>query len=368
MRKTIKTFISNLKPFKIQDNILGPIDNLPYEEKFKKLNEFGYERILYVKENYAYFVINHVFYKRLGKKFFVNRERLSYIYISPTSLKIDCGQGDFEFFLKQIGIIWWKDIPNGVLNRYFRISFIAKSIFIGTIYNEETLYKAIAKRIFHCKEISWRNMKRYCELKPFEYISLLDLKDFTKNINDSIRIYCDSKDKKQIYYDLLNSAVKLGETVDFTWSAKRIEEEHLRQTRKLMEIEIAKKDQTPIYKNLFETPDNIHILNTEREIYREGKNMHHCIYTNYYNSIKNHRYIAFHMNSPQDCTFSVKINDGNVLFDQIYLKYDKSVEPSTRVIALEFIEKHTKDIQKMFEEIIPKEIQNNYTITDELLF
>jgi hypothetical protein len=99
------------------------------------------------------------------------------------------------------------------------------------------------------------------------------------------------------------------------------------------------------------------MLNNEREIYEEGLNMHHCIHSCYFNRIKNREYIAFHMTFPEDCTFGVKIASGEIILDQIYLKYDRHVQDKTRQVALDFIKKHSKQLSKLLQSPVP--VQNS---------
>jgi hypothetical protein len=59
------------------------------------------------------------------------------------------------------------------------------------------------------------------------------------------------------------------------------------------------------------------------------------------------------MTFPEDCTFGVKIASGEVILDQIYLKYDRHVKDETRQIALNFIKKHSKQLSKLLKSSIP---------------
>jgi hypothetical protein len=152
--------------------------------------------------------------------------------------------------------------------------------------------------------------------------------------------------------DVLKLAVKLDQVVDLNWSDKRIDQFHQEQIRIVNALAIASKPQTPIFDQLIGN-EHITMLNNEREIYEEGLNMHHCIHSCYFNRIKKQEYIAFHMTFPEDCTFGVKIAAGEVILDQIYLKYDKRVQDETRQVALDFIKKHSKQLSKLLKFQIP---------------
>ena len=186
----------------------------------------------------------------------------------------------------------------------------------------------------------------------------MDLVHFTKNVDNSLRILAkecelDSwSSRMTLFRDVLQLAVKLGQVIDLNWSDKRMEQFHQEQVRIINALEIASKPQTPIFDQLIGN-EHITMLNNEREIYEEGLNMHHCIHSCYFNRIKKQEYIAFHMTFPEDCTFGVKIASGEVILDQIYLKYDKRVQDETRQVAIDFIKKHSKQLSELLKFQIP---------------
>lgn len=250
-------------------------------------------------------------------------------------------------FLNSCGFHWFDEIPNGIVSRFFT-SGIIKSILIGTIYNQETFYKAVATRIYGVK-VSWRTVRDYFNNERISF-NLIDLKCFTKDVEKSMKVIMNTKagDMGTLLWDVLQSAIKLNEVVDFTWSEKRLRAEHERQTRMLMQKQLETKEQIPIYDHdLFE---GAKLLNTEKEIFVEGSMMHHCLYTCYYKKIKEHKYVAFHMDSPEDCTFGIRFTKDVPVLDQIYLKYDKPVQESTRKLAKEFIDKYKEELIKMFNQ------------------
>ena len=79
--------------------------------------------------------------------------------------------------------------------------------------------------------------------------------------------------------------------------------------------------------------------------------MHHCVYTNYYRSIKNHSYIALHMTYPEDCTIGIRLDQkGEPFLHQIYLKYDRTVQPETKEIAKKYISDNSENLKAMLAE------------------
>ena len=356
MRKTFKNFLSKVKPFEEIDGVLPEnLNEMTWEQKLRSMRLSANKKVLSVKEDSIYFVQYQLYVHRIGKNFFKDSIKSQFIYIDSKDTNIKCGPEFIMKFLHLCNIDWCRDIPQVVTDRYFNKPSILKSILIGTIYNEETLYKAIARRLFHCKDISWRNMREYCQLAAYDMISFIDLMAFTKNINVSITTYVNSSNK-QLYRDLLTYAVSNNQTIDFNWSANRLNAEHQKQIRLANAKEISSKKQKPIYDLNFKLPDNIKLLNTEKDIYLEGLNMSHCLYRCYFSQINVHEYIAFHMTEPEDCTFSFRKIHDKVVLDQIYLKYDRLVREETKDVAIQFLKDNYDNINEMFKQAIKIEI------------
>ena len=116
-----------------------------------------------------------------------------------------------------------------------------------------------------------------------------------------------------------------------------------------MAKELSAKKEVPIY----DTTDiqfPFRLLNTEKDIFLEGKLMHHCLYNCYYGRITSHDYIAFHLDYPEDCTLGIWIYDNKPALNQIYKKYDQMVTDKTRQYAEDFIESHQDDLMKLFNQ------------------
>lgn len=102
------------------------------------------------------------------------------------------------------------------------------------------------------------------------------------------------------FIDMCDQAVLLETMVDPYWSAKRIQIEHERMTHEIMELQMDAVSDTPI-EGLDEIKDYVDneymtLLVTERDVFREGKTMHHCIYTNYWQRISNKKILCIHVN------------------------------------------------------------------------
>ena len=348
-----------IKPYGIDYNY---DKNLSYEDKLR------YEGYIYktteklsATDNCIYYVRQRISVKRYGRAFYPLVTDKGTIYIGKKEISFG-GNINSEFvlaFLVHLGINWFKDISSSVFQSFLKNKVVFRRILTGRIYNEETFYKTVGSYVFRIKNVSWRHIRKHCVYsRKFHLYSfpLDDIVTFTKNPERSIDVICEADDVlRPRLYDLLNSAIKLNEVVDFNWSPKRIEEEHKRQTLELMSREISSKKDDPIYdvdKNEF-LPFTL--LNTEKAIFTEGSLMHHCLYTNYYSKIKNHLYIAFHLSTPEDCTLGINCINGEPKFNQMFRKYDQPVSSSTRQYALDFIEENKDALISLFKQEVPKE-------------
>ena len=136
-----------------------------------------------------------------------------------------------------------------------------------------------------------------------------------------------------------------------------MDEEHTNMTHLLMKKEIDHKEQIPIYKEcpVFDYP--CHILNTEQEVFQEGLDMHHCIYTCYWKRIKNKEYLGLSFYEPERFTLGLKRTNGKFEFDQAYLIYDKEIGQA----SIDMINKFLND--DVVVEQITKFGQDNPTLT-----
>lgn len=300
----------------------------------------------------------HLYYKktchqicRIGRTFFIKKIQVASVYITPKSVRINFPNKEpFIEFLQLLNIKLWKDIRDCSESHILNKPSILKDVLTGHIYNDETLWKRYALHAFKLKNVSWKDFKTCYN----HHFNILDIVHFTKNVDNSLRILAKECELSPCYgkitvlRDVLKLAVKLNQVVDLNWSDKRMEQFHQEQVRIDNAIKIANMPQNPIFDQIIGN-EHITMLNNEREVYEEGLNMHHCIHSCYFHRIKKQEYIAFHMTFPEDCTFGVKIASGQVVLDQIYLKYDRRVQDETRQAALDFIKKHSKQLSKMLK-------------------
>ena len=134
--------------------------------------------------------------------------------------------------------------------------------------------------------------------------------------------------------DLFYQAKQLNRVIKMSWSPRRIHDEHMKWTEEIHQLKTRNCSTEPIWEKCIKLPEGVTLLNSEKEIANEGSNMHHCIYTNYYNSLKNKRMIAFHVaNKDEDFTCSFRLRNNQIEFDQAYKAWNKRLTDSEMEFA-----------------------------------
>lgn len=129
-------------------------------------------------------------------------------------------------------------------------------------------------------------------------------------------------------YDLERQAMILGKKIDYMWSDKRMKEEHDAWTKEIMELEM--NSVSDVQLNWLQDfhqymPEGFTLLDTQKKVFAEGKTMHHCIYTNYWSSIKAGRYIAIHIDTgSESATLGLNVENGKLSFNQMHGIYNRS--------------------------------------------
>lgn len=354
---TLKQFVESCPCYleKVYGNdIPENFNNLSYTEKYGYLGSCSSQKLIITKskdQKNLYILIDIVTPKRVGKNIFLSHEKVFLVNIIDG--KISKSIINLNTLIEVLSLLDLttsylsniSDLNKGYLpirDLITKNKIILRKILTGRIYNEETLYKALASSVYKCRSISWKNLRGIIKYNATSYpsFSVSDIISFTTNPNLSIEAILNKTAPSHLLHDTLECATQLGTLVNFSWSEKRLNEEHKNQINLLRKEEISKKEKTPIFEADTLSTDTIKLLNNELDIFLEGTNMHHCLYNCYYDRIKNKEYIAFHMTAPEDCTFGVRLSkDKKTPFlDQIYLAYDKMVSKETSDIAKAFIE------------------------------
>lgn len=187
------------------------------------------------------------------------------------------------------------------------------------------------------------------------------IKDYTIEPNFSMQKILSGELSKE-YIDTLNDIFDqcklLGEKINLHWSYNRLQEEHLKFSRKIASIRFVDADLEPIiYFGMPTNPKciNYEIISDEKMAFEEGVEMHNCVYTNYWNKIKNKTYFIFKITYPERCTLGVRkkytsYNEtkSNLRFeiDQVYISRNRNVKPETKQMLSEWV--NTREMQNFF--------------------
>lgn len=332
----------------------------------EKLNVFttcrtNAEYICSVKNDKLFFGLKVTKICRSGKKFYPKHTWSNCICIENNKITVSrLSISGLLTFLKLGGLqtdYIMEETKNQSIWRSTPELFFIKPVIIGDILRKKicsskTFYKAVRSKIYKLKEIDWKVLRDYLKIENF--IPIMDLKDFTKDYFKSMKVISKySEVCPSIYRDLITYAIKLNEKVDFCWSEKRMHEEHIRQIRQVQLAEIEDKVETPVFSEEINGP-SIKMLNSEKEVFLEGLVMHHCLYACYWHKINAKKYIAFHMSAPEDCTFSYRLRNNEVILDQAFLAYDKKISGETQKVIDKFTKENAEKIKKLLMEEVSK--------------
>lgn len=220
---------------------------------------------------------------------------------------------------------------------------IMEKMFAGKITNNHDLIKAYFKAVrINASPASFLKLIETLAMSKVDFLRSMGT---AKDVNHFIEyVISEDKDynKSQIINDMVQEAQILNKKIDYTWSLNRLKEEHKSWTKEIMKIEIDALDETILdYVDKFDryTPEGFTLLKTQREVFSEGTMMHHCIYTAYWDSIKENRYLPYHISiNGEEATLGVYIESDCIRFNQCYLKFNQSISSSLSTIVKEFVE------------------------------
>lgn len=95
--------------------------------------------------------------------------------------------------------------------------------------------------------------------------------------------------------DVLNQAEILNIKINVRWSNSRLKQEHVKLTKQIVAMDKSINNVNLNYEGELQLPNNAKLLSTGLDVAEEGMIMEHCIYTNYWRSIKEYKYYAIHV-------------------------------------------------------------------------
>ena len=260
---------------------------------------------IYMKDNNIVVGYHRVEYKFAKNRFFCTSSFDTLVTVSPR--RVFCSQ---------------LSKTSSILSRYFSLPARA-------VLNRTDIRTLLTKgpSAIDCREMQFNGIYG---------ISASDLKYFTTNA-DVMRQRC-AHDVQfaDIVNDMIRQAKALNRVIKSEWSDRKISDTHNKWTAEIQAIKCRNCSSDPIWDTMdIAFPDNIRLINSERECADEGAKMHHCVYTNYWYAIKDKRYVAIHVNDADgDYTVGIRVkHNQSCEFDQAFKAWNQHVSPSQREYA-----------------------------------
>jgi len=214
---------------------------------------------------------------------------------------------------------------------------IAEKMLSGKITNNIDVLKAYIKvmRLQCSPKLFFEVVKTNCVTKPHLLQMMTVAKDQNHLLQRCLNEYnSNHPTDSYVLSDLIKQAHILGRQIDYTWSSNRMKEEHQKWTKEIMDAEIADmKDVTaiPVLPFLEFKRDGFKLLTTKKEVYTEGKEMGHCVYTNYWSSVVSGNYLVYQVNLfGERATLGLNIYDNEIIYNQCYREYNKPVSTALK--------------------------------------
>lgn len=220
---------------------------------------------------------------------------------------------------------------------------ILEKMFAGKITNNLDVVKTYFKLMrINASPTLFLKMIEVCGISKQDFLRQIYI---AKDTNHLIEYHSEKQedDKENILNDMVVQAQILEKKIDYKWSLNRLKEEHKSWTEQIMEEELKSLDDTPVpniekFNNC--TTLGITLLKTQKEIFQEGKIMHHCVYTNYWNSVLSGNYLVYHIDFfGEQATLGLNIYSDKIGMNQCYSIYNKAVSEDLKEYAIKFIEK-----------------------------
>ena len=167
-------------------------------------------------------------WKVVGKEVFKKKDVSNILYAQGNKLKVKNPElaSNYMYHILEMFEINWLPEQKYYVNRKIAKAPILKAIITGRIQDEETLFKRIASTLYKVKDIDWPTLKEYLH-HPYLVtdISINNLKEFTANLNNSLRILIDAQDnfdKLQFFEKSIRLATILNRVIDLSWPEEKL--------------------------------------------------------------------------------------------------------------------------------------------------
>lgn len=345
---------------KIQDGRLDEFfQKSPNEQRFCYFYKRDYDKDVFLRlvetEKNVILSLKEKSIAFSGDHFFISSKELGVFNYNKMEKKVKCNTFSKTEVLRALiefpQFDWLKDARDQkyVSDTMFCNS-IVRDILLGKLTNAEGIVKKYLA-LNKIKRVNWRTFAIYStQLYSYQQYPIAWMQSHTTDTNAALMVMIsgrveiddnkptpEQKEKSTIFYDMLKEAMALDVRVNPRWSLKRMKEEHKKMTEELMKKDLEGKKQVNIYGDSPKFDYPCKLLSTEREVFMEGSEMHHCLYTCYWHDIKEHKYLAFAFDASERFTLGLELKDGEWVYDQAYLKYNKHINEDSKALIEKFM-------------------------------
>lgn len=340
--------------------------NIIYEREIR-YRDFVESDLIKTDEGKIYYALN-VYKIKKGKKYYAKlKSKKGFTVDEKGKLKIWYGSDilsnpHFLESLKALKIDWF--VNEGDYLWKFITKTLFEKIITGKITNPIDYLRAYLKlsKINASPKLLYEVCRSH---KEFNKISFLQMAYVAKDVDHYLEWLLQNRNEssaRQIMFDTANQARILDRKIDFKWSYKRLNEEHTKWTQDIMQEEISSIPDSKVSVNNYDivsayVPDFFDPLDTQKKVFSEGTIMKHCVYTNYWRSIEDGRYLVYHIKlGGEEATLGLSVNkEKNSLdFSQLYGKRNSMVSAELRDIVLSFLQSINERINKNKISLISK--------------
>ena len=279
-----------------------------------------------------------------GKKYYIkNKTKKGFTLDEKGKLKIwfgsdIAGNHMFSNALKALNIDWFMN--EETILWPFMTKTLFEKVITGKITNPIDFLSGYLKlsHISASPKLMYAACKAGANGLKLDRFSFLHGAYTAKDVNHFLEFFMDATLKKSYHLsDLMKQSRILERKIDFKWSAKRMDEEHTNWTKEIMGAEVHSIPHREVkvnnYKMIAEfVPEFFEALDTQKKVFTEGSLMKHCVYTNYWTSINNGTFLAYHIKwKGQEATLGLHVYETKVVrISQIYGVRNSSVSSELR--------------------------------------
>ena len=321
-----------------------------------------------------------------GNHFFRKSKETGKFIYNKKEAKVKCNTFSKANILNALTLFpqfdWLKAENNrGFLSDILFCDSIVRDILIGKLTNVEAIVKKYLA-LNKIKGVNWKAFAVYTsQIYSYRQCPIAWMQSHTTDTNAALMVMIsgqveigeikptpEQEEKSNLFYDMLKEAMALNVKINPKWSLNRMKEEHKKMTEELMKKDLESKEQVNLYGESPHFDYPCKLLSTDSEVFMEGFEMHHCVYTCYWNRIKEHEYLTFAFYTPERFTLGLNLKDGEWVYDQAYLKYDKQISEESKALVDKFLgDSKVKETLKGLIKFPAETRYSNVTDDDEWL-